>query len=280
MIGRGICPKCGREGSVVFKEISGRIYVYVKHGRKWCYLGPLDTVELSGVIVSLRDYHTFTTKLVDYIKSKLEVSGVRVSTLFISGLALLLTAYSIGLGGPVYGNYVLALVSLSTLLFLVAIATYEGTYAKLRGYSILSAIISKGLSLYMLLTVVLIICVVIATIPLVAPIRLEFTCKFSCGETKLVIPITSLIISSLTITYLSRPLSGNLRKFTTYIIVSVAIGYTIVFIMPLLYHTGSFMELATLKYLVTSTSLSFTITMIIIVAFTVLLEILKKIIRI
>jgi len=110
VVGRGICPKCGKEGSVVFKEISGKIYVYVKHGRKWCYLGPLNKVDLSEVIVSLKDYHTFTTKLVEYIKTELGVIGVKVSTLFIIGLALLLAAYGIGLGSSSYGNYVLVLI--------------------------------------------------------------------------------------------------------------------------------------------------------------------------
>ncbi len=43
-IGRGRCPRCGCEGVVVVKEISGRFYIYFKHGREWCYVGPLDKV--------------------------------------------------------------------------------------------------------------------------------------------------------------------------------------------------------------------------------------------
>jgi len=70
VIGRGKCPKCGREGSVVLKEISGRVYVYFKHGRDWCYIGPLDRVNLAELITELRPspYHNITTKLGSAIK--------------------------------------------------------------------------------------------------------------------------------------------------------------------------------------------------------------------
>lgn len=65
VVGKGKCPKCGRVGSVVLKEISGRVYVYFKHGRDWCYVGPLDRVNLSGLVVELSasPYHGITTKL-------------------------------------------------------------------------------------------------------------------------------------------------------------------------------------------------------------------------
>ncbi len=51
-IGRGRCPKCGEEGSIIIKEIAGRYYIYFKHGNKWCYIGPIDKAveELSGSI--------------------------------------------------------------------------------------------------------------------------------------------------------------------------------------------------------------------------------------
>lgn len=120
-------------------------------------------------------YHTFTTKLTDYIRAKWGAIGMRVSVLFTIGLALLLAAYGVGLGGSSYGNYVLALVLLSTLSFLLAIAVYEITYTKPQGYTTLSRITSKGLVPYILFTVVLVVCAIIATISLTAPIRLEFS---------------------------------------------------------------------------------------------------------
>ncbi|MFP3281293.1 MAG: hypothetical protein RXO76_09545, partial [Vulcanisaeta sp.] len=50
-IGRGICPKCGLEGSVVIKQVGGKDYVYVKHGRTWHYIGPLDKVDLNTILI-------------------------------------------------------------------------------------------------------------------------------------------------------------------------------------------------------------------------------------
>ena len=51
-IGRGRCPKCGEEGSIIVKEIAGRYYIYFKHGKRWCYIGPIDKAieELSGTL--------------------------------------------------------------------------------------------------------------------------------------------------------------------------------------------------------------------------------------
>lgn len=40
-VGRDICPKCGREGAIVIRRIGNREYIYFRHGKKWCYIGPL-----------------------------------------------------------------------------------------------------------------------------------------------------------------------------------------------------------------------------------------------
>ncbi|PUA33349.1 MAG: hypothetical protein B7O98_02675 [Zestosphaera tikiterensis] len=43
-----VCPKCGRSGSKVVREIGSRRYVYYRHynpetkGVSYCYVGPLD----------------------------------------------------------------------------------------------------------------------------------------------------------------------------------------------------------------------------------------------
>jgi len=50
-VGRGRCPKCGEEGSVVVKSVGGKEYVYIKHGRKWHYVGPLDRVDLGALLL-------------------------------------------------------------------------------------------------------------------------------------------------------------------------------------------------------------------------------------
>ncbi|MCD6487966.1 MAG: hypothetical protein J7K21_01920 [Desulfurococcales archaeon] len=320
VIGRGKCSKCGREGSVVLKEVSGRIYVYIKHGREWCYLGPLERVDLSSIIISVRDYHTFTTKLAKYLRVKLGDVNMKVSTPFIIGLALLLAAYGIGLGGPGYSNYVLAMILLSTISFLLSIAVYESTYAKLQGYSMLSRILSKGLKLYIPLTIVLTIIVIIITIPLKTPLKFEFTCpipsyvkahevevtieepgilpgsRVSIGPVHSVtgvetyafiymaIPISSIIIASLLITYLSRPLVNSLKRFITYITISTLASYLILFTLPLIVHAVSedisiFMEATVVNYIVISTAMASATTIAFIIIFIVLIAVLKNVIR-
>ena len=49
-IGRGVCPRCGEEGTVVLKQIGDQIYVYIKHGSRWCYIGPLRDVDLRNIL--------------------------------------------------------------------------------------------------------------------------------------------------------------------------------------------------------------------------------------
>jgi len=50
-LGRGRCPKCGQEGVVVIRRIGGQEYVYVRHGKKWCYVGPLSKVSLEAILI-------------------------------------------------------------------------------------------------------------------------------------------------------------------------------------------------------------------------------------
>jgi len=118
VVGRGRCPKCGREGSVVLKEISGRVYVYFKHGRDWCYIGPLDKVDLSKLIteLSVSPYHNITTKLGGSIKDlvhKLSEKSLKHVVVEVVAIALI-----------VFG----ALIALNTILaFLGAITSIGST---------------------------------------------------------------------------------------------------------------------------------------------------------
>jgi hypothetical protein len=36
---------------VVIKQVGGKDYVYVKHGRTWHYIGPLDKVDLNTILI-------------------------------------------------------------------------------------------------------------------------------------------------------------------------------------------------------------------------------------
>jgi len=49
-IGRGICPRCGREGTVYVRRIGNREYIYFKHGQKWCYIGPAGEVDVQSLV--------------------------------------------------------------------------------------------------------------------------------------------------------------------------------------------------------------------------------------
>lgn len=197
---------------------------------------------------------------------------------------------------------------------MLTISVYESTYAGLKGYTVLSKIISKGLILYTLFTAMLLICIIVVTIPLASPIKLRLSCYIplymnppevsfetpgilpgstvsteaihvgNCVEAYahigMVILITSLIISSLIITYLSRSLHNTIKKYIAYIVSSVIVGYASVFIIPLIsYGARAFTELFTLVHVIVSVGILSVITLSFIIMFTILLGILKRIIK-
>ncbi len=84
VIGRGLCPKCGKTGSLVLKKLGGRIYVYFKHGSKWCYIGPADSVNLSELLgsIELDSYHNITTKFTEYFGKVVGDLRMKVGTQF------------------------------------------------------------------------------------------------------------------------------------------------------------------------------------------------------
>ena len=52
IVGRGRCPRCGAEGTIVLRVDGLRPYVYVRHGRVWHYVGTLDRVNLESIITN------------------------------------------------------------------------------------------------------------------------------------------------------------------------------------------------------------------------------------
>jgi hypothetical protein len=50
IIGRGRCPKCGMEGTIVIRSRNSRLYVYARHGRVWHYVGPLEKINMEALI--------------------------------------------------------------------------------------------------------------------------------------------------------------------------------------------------------------------------------------
>lgn len=51
IVGRGRCPRCGMEGTVILRVDGSKPYVYVRHGRTWHYIGTLDKVSLESMIM-------------------------------------------------------------------------------------------------------------------------------------------------------------------------------------------------------------------------------------
>ncbi|MFP3485542.1 MAG: hypothetical protein RXO23_06125 [Vulcanisaeta sp.] len=47
-IGMGVCPRCGKPGTVVIKAGN---YVYIKHGNTWHYIGTIDKVNLNKILI-------------------------------------------------------------------------------------------------------------------------------------------------------------------------------------------------------------------------------------
>ncbi|MGC9227700.1 hypothetical protein, partial [Caldivirga sp.] len=87
-----ICPRCGREGSVIVKRIGDQGYVYVKHGKVWHYIGSLERVDLQSILIE----HT-TPLLLNGTQAK-GASGGSMGRPLSKALALLLGIALMALG--------------------------------------------------------------------------------------------------------------------------------------------------------------------------------------
>ena len=96
VLGKGVCSKCGNKESLVLKEISGKICVYFKHGRKWYYIGPLSEVDLRELIFTLKNCHSFTTRFKDFIVTH-GGSSMSRALMFVLGVSFILIAYSLSM---------------------------------------------------------------------------------------------------------------------------------------------------------------------------------------
>ena len=211
VLGKGICPKCGNEGSLVLKEISGKIYVYFKHGRKWCYIGPLSEVDLRELIFTLENYHSFTTKFKDFIVTYGVKSMSRALT-FILGISFTLVAYSLSVN-PNFSGIVLALTVLSTIAFSTLIASYELSPLPKVKYSHLRGILSRGLHCYLSLALIIIALAFIASFPLTSPYNVMISVENFSMKTSL----STLLLVSMIVVFLQRPLGQ--KGFTIYLII-------------------------------------------------------------
>lgn len=119
------------------KDMYNKVYVYVKHGRRWCYVGPLEAADLSSIITSLGGYHYLTTKIRDYTTRIAGVSRVKVTALALASMASVAVAYTASLtyGYPYWVEVATALVSqfftvIAVFAALLANASYETRYRR------------------------------------------------------------------------------------------------------------------------------------------------------
>ncbi len=228
-VGRGICPRCGREGAVVLKTISGRIYVYVRHGREWCYIGPLDRVDLATILYDLRDYQSFTSKFLTYVATAMGLKsvGTGVRALVFIAISLLVMGYALSLGGSSYGAAVLGITSIAVLLLLYAIASYEHRH--------IAAVRRRASMRTLIMSAIIVAATLIATLPLRSPITIKLVAYYIPYSTlSMDFPLTSALVTALVATYLSRRVETKQIPFA---VTTIVLSCLIVSIPALLYVT-------------------------------------------
>ncbi len=192
---------------IVLKEISGKIYVYFKHGQKWCYVGPLSEVNLSSLIFTLENYHSFTTKFKD-IKKVFGGLHMSKALMFVLGISLILSAYSLSTNVNLSG-LALALTVLSVLTLSTLIAFYELSPLPRIKYSYLALILSKGLYYYLIFTFTFVAITFIASLPLTSPYSIVVNVQGDVLSYSMSISLSTLLLTSMVVAFLQRPLRNK-----------------------------------------------------------------------
>jgi len=82
-IGMGVCPRCGKPGTVVIKAGN---YVYIKHGNTWHYIGTIDKVNLNKILIKNPESLTL-----NYVNNKNNNATKREKIALITLIALLIS---------------------------------------------------------------------------------------------------------------------------------------------------------------------------------------------
>lgn len=245
VVGRGKCPRCGDPGSVVFKEFSGKVYVYIKHGRRWCYIGPLEAVDLSSMIIDLSDYHHFTTK----IKESMKITGMRnmrVSILVFASVSLMLAAYTLSIASYEAIGYTRfyieaisqVLVTMAVFTSLIAIALYEFKYKRRIELRVSGGVKGHILSILIVSAVILVSLIVFS--PLSSTLALWISIKLQ--DTRNVvhyivhgITLSCLMVVGLISLLISRSFSSRVREFIVKLLVSSVLASLAFYTMIIAY---------------------------------------------
>ncbi|BDR93432.1 hypothetical protein [Vulcanisaeta souniana] len=86
-IGMGMCPRCGRPGTVVIKAGN---YVYIKHGNTWHYIGIIDKVNLNKILIKDGKTLEEIKKDKDNVYIYKNIKNAKSRKLIITGMALLI----------------------------------------------------------------------------------------------------------------------------------------------------------------------------------------------
>jgi hypothetical protein len=96
-IGMGVCPRCGKPGTIVIKAGN---YVYIKHGNTWHYIGTIDKVNLNKILI--KNPENITTNKPKQKNKYTTIALITVATaIIILGIIILFTMYNkymLGLG--------------------------------------------------------------------------------------------------------------------------------------------------------------------------------------
>ncbi len=209
VVGRGVCPVCGQEGSVVLKEIGGRVYVYVKHGNNWHYVGPLEKIDLTGILRGEKTGDASRT------------SGIWLrpqALLVLSSIFLFTSCLVTSIGGWGHTCVPLLLSTLGVLTTSTSIALHECNGGS---YGVLDRVLKKGFHVYLVfstltITVLLIACAFFKCSPglelkFSAPVETQGAAVASEGF-RMFFPLAGLLLVSLAVVLVSRPVGSKTRK--------------------------------------------------------------------
>ncbi len=189
----------------MLKQIGGKMYVYFKHGRKWCYVGPLERVDLSNLLLSI-EYHTLTTKMAEALQTVLGALGMRRSLLQLAIMVLVALAYSLSTN-PSYSNIVLSLMVIAWILSSYRVSQqHQGKlcckFRELKAHQVLAILLGvAGLLIGM---------------PLTSPIILRVEIPGASGTHVFELPLTCFLLASMTLGVTAHCLRSRSEKLMVY----------------------------------------------------------------
>lgn len=223
-VGRGRCPKCRREGVAVVKAISGRRYLYFKHGDEWCYVGPLrGGLRLAGPYLVLT--------VAEPLSSERAGRFTRGCVLALAAVMLAL-AYLVTIMNAPYGDALaLALTIAFTLFTALAIAWRGG------GGGVLEALAARGMLLYVAASAGILLAAMVVTLWIASPVWLELprarlpamgdvegTWEVVYLEVPVRLPLPPVLTASAALAYLARPLLSDKARLALVMLTSPALA--------------------------------------------------------